>query len=71
MRRVAMLVGVLVCVSAIGAGSAAAFEGGGRSPSVAPLITYGQHYSGTLDNRKEDANYGGYKSSRFGNCRPC
>jgi hypothetical protein len=40
---------------------AAAFEGGGRKPSEAPPIAVGQHYSGQLNNHKEDANYGGYR----------
>jgi hypothetical protein len=39
---------------------ASAFEGGGRKPSEAPLITVGQHYTGQLTNRKDDANFGGY-----------
>ncbi len=41
--------------------SATAFEGGGRKPSEAPLITVGQHYTGQLTNHKDDANYGGYR----------
>jgi len=41
--------------------TAAAFEGGGRKPSEAPLITYGQRYSGQLNNHKADANFGGYE----------
>ncbi len=40
---------------------ASAFEGGGRKPSEAPLITVGQHYTGQLNNHKSDANYSGYK----------
>jgi hypothetical protein len=59
MRRFGVLVGVFAVTMAIGVSSAAAFEGGGRAPSEAPLITYGQHYTATLDNRKEDANYSG------------
>lgn len=35
---------------------AAAFEGGGRKPSEAPLIAWGQHYTGQLNNHKSDAN---------------
>jgi hypothetical protein len=38
-----------------------AFEGGGRKPSEAPIITAGQHYTGQLTNRKDDANFGGYR----------
>ncbi len=41
--------------------SASAFEGGGRKPSEAPLITVGQHYTGQLNNHEDDANYGGYR----------
>lgn len=43
------------------AASAAAFEGGGRKPSEAPLVTIGQHYTGQLNNHEDDANYGGYR----------
>jgi hypothetical protein len=57
MKRLGLLMGVLVCVLAVGAGSASAFTGGGRSPSEAPLITYGQKYIGELDNHQADANY--------------
>jgi hypothetical protein len=52
------ILAVLSIVALATAGSASAFEGGGRSPSVAPLINWGQHYSGELNNRKEDANDG-------------
>lgn len=45
--------------------SAMAFEGGGRSPSQAPTIAVGQHYTGQLNNHKDDANYGGYKEVAF------
>ena len=41
--------------------SASAFEGGGRKPSEAPLITAGLHYTGQLNNHKADANFGGYE----------
>ena len=44
-----------------GAPTSVACEGGGRKPSEAPLITVGQHYTGQLTNRKDDANFGGYK----------
>lgn len=43
------------------ASPASAFEGGGRKPSEAPLIAIGQHYTGQLNNHKDDANYGGYR----------
>jgi len=36
-----------------------AFEGGGRSPSQAPTIAVGQHYTGQLNNHQSDANFGG------------
>jgi hypothetical protein len=58
MKRLGLLMGVLICVLAVGAGSASAFTGGGRKPSEAPLIAYGQRTLGELDNHKEDANYG-------------
>jgi hypothetical protein len=45
--------------------SAAAFEGGGRSPSQAPTIAVGQHYTGQLNNHKDDANYGSYVEVAF------
>jgi hypothetical protein len=49
-----------VLLAAIGvASSASAFEGGGRKPSEAPLIAYGQHYTGQLNNHQDDANYSG------------
>ena len=57
MKRFALLTAVCAIVMAIGAGSASAFVGGGRAPSEAPLITYGQKYLGELDNHSEDANY--------------
>jgi hypothetical protein len=52
---VAMAIALLVIVP-----SASAFEGGGRKPSEAPLITVGQHYTGQLNNHRDDANYGGF-----------
>jgi hypothetical protein len=55
-RGIVVALATLVLVALIGAGPASAFEGGGRSPSEAPLINWGQHYSGELNNRKEDAN---------------
>ncbi|HEV7562357.1 MAG TPA: hypothetical protein VGO24_02540 [Solirubrobacterales bacterium] len=36
-----------------------AFEGGGRKPSEAPPIAFGQHYISQLNNHKSDANYNG------------
>lgn len=64
MRNVSCVLAVLV-VFLLGAGSAQAFEGGGRSPSLAPNLLVGQHYSGQLNNHKNDANYGGYKEVAF------
>jgi hypothetical protein len=52
----AISIALLVVVS-----PASAFEGGGRKPSEAPLIAVGQHYTGQLNNHKEDANFGGYE----------
>jgi hypothetical protein len=65
MKRLGLLMVVSFCVLAVGAGSASAFEGGGRSPSVAPLVVYGQHYTAKLDNRKEDSNYVGIATVAF------
>ncbi len=53
---------VIATISFVALGIAApasAFEGGGRKPSEAPLITPGQHYTGQLNNHGNDANYGG------------
>jgi hypothetical protein len=57
MRRFALLMAVCAIVMGIGAGSASAFVGGGRAPSEAPPITYGQKYIGELNNHSEDSNY--------------
>lgn len=53
------ILGVATCALALAAtsGQAAAFEGGGRSPSAAPLIEWGQHYAGQLNNHQDDANF--------------
>lgn len=57
MRKVTLL--VLVCATSLAAtgGSATAFEGGGRSPSAATPIEWGQHYEALLNNHRDDANY--------------
>lgn len=57
MRRLTLL--CLACAVALAAssGSASAFEGGGRSPSAAPLIEWGQHYAALLNNHRDDANF--------------
>jgi hypothetical protein len=58
MRKV--IVAVTASIVALGIASpAAAFEGGGRKPSEASTINWGQHYTGQLNNHKEDANYEG------------
>lgn len=57
MRRVVLLVGVVALTMAIGVGSAGAFTGGGKKPSEAPLVAWGQHYEGTLGNNEAEANY--------------
>jgi hypothetical protein len=55
-----------VAILVLGVSSpASAFEGGGRSPSEAPTIAIGQHYTGKLNNHEDDSNYGGYKEVAF------
>lgn len=44
---------------------ASAFEGGGRNPSEAPTIAWGQHFGGQLNNHREDANYNGDEEVAF------
>jgi hypothetical protein len=57
MRKVVWVIAA-VAISMLGiCSSASAFEGGGRSPSQAPTITVGQHYTGQLNNHRDDANY--------------
>jgi hypothetical protein len=48
---------VLAATMAIGVGSATAFSPGGKKPSEAPLVAWGQHYEGTLGNNLAEANY--------------
>ena len=58
MRRFGVLmVGLCMATMAIGAGSASAFEGGGKQPSEAPVLSYGVHYNGALGNKNSEANY--------------
>ncbi len=57
-RAVAVVIATVV-FSIVLTASATAFEGGGRKPSEAPLITVGQHYTGQLNNHRDDANYNG------------
>ncbi|MBS1884909.1 MAG: hypothetical protein JSS97_18330, partial [Actinobacteria bacterium] len=58
---------VVLLVSLVATSSAQAnFQGGGKKPSEAATIGWGQHYVGELDNHKENANYlsaGGYEVS--------
>jgi hypothetical protein len=61
MRKAIGAVAAVSVVAAIVTSPALAFEGGGRKPSEAPLITIGQHYTGQLNNHKDDANFGGYE----------
>jgi hypothetical protein len=66
MRNAVCAVAVFAMVVLGAASSAyAAFEGGGKSPSAAPTIVVGQHYSANLNNHKSDANYGGYAEVAF------
>jgi hypothetical protein len=58
------VIAVVVAISIAGLGivpPASAFEGGGRKPSEAPLVAVNQHYTGQLNNHKDDANFGGYE----------
>lgn len=52
---VAVIVGSVVVLAT--ASAATAFEGGGREPSMAPVISWGQHYTGQLNNHKSEANF--------------
>jgi hypothetical protein len=49
--------GLALAIVLLTATSALAFEGGGRKPSEAPLVAVGQHYTGQLNNHRNDANY--------------
>ncbi len=56
MKRI--IAGVTISIALLGIVPAAvAFEGGGRKPSEAPTIAPGQHYTGQLTNRRDDANF--------------
>jgi hypothetical protein len=59
MRKVIAVSAAIALVLLMVVSPASAFEGGGRKPSEAPLVTIGQHYTGQLNNHKDDANYGG------------
>lgn len=59
-----------VVFSLVLSASAAAFEGGGRKPSEAPLVAVGQHYTGQLNNHRDDANYEGSQEVAFWHLPP-
>lgn len=65
MKKLTVLVCTLVGAGLVLAATASAFDGGGRKPSEAPLIAFGQHYAGQLNNHKADANFGGYNEVAF------
>jgi hypothetical protein len=65
MRNVSRTLGVLVVLLLGVCSSAQGFEGGGRSPSAAPTLLAGQHYTGQLNNHKNDANYNGSTEVAF------
>ena len=52
-----VLLVALATTMAISVESASAFTGGGKKPSEAPLVTWGQHYEATLGNNEAEANY--------------
>lgn len=58
MRRFCVLaMAVLAATMAIGAGSASALTGGGKKPSEAPLVAWGQHYEASVGSKFSEANY--------------
>jgi hypothetical protein len=61
MRKAIAAIAAVSVVASVVPSPALAFEGGGRKPSEAPLVTIGQHYTGQLNNHKDDANFGGYE----------
>jgi hypothetical protein len=65
MSRQAVAVLSVMAVALGLAPTASGFEGGGRKPSEAPLIAFGQHYTGQLNNHKSDSNYNGYEEVAF------
>jgi hypothetical protein len=56
-RRLTITLMGLVVTALLLSASASAFVGGGRKPSEAPPITYGQRYSAELNNHEVEANY--------------
>jgi len=61
MRTLGAAVAAISLAALVAASPASGFEGGGRKPSEAPLITVGQRYTGQLNNHENDSNYGGYR----------
>jgi hypothetical protein len=61
LKKVVLTLAIVSAAALAVVPSAPAFEGGGRQPSEAPLISPGQHYTGQLTNREDEANFGGYK----------
>jgi hypothetical protein len=57
MRALIAAVATISIVVLVITSAASAFEGGGRKPSEAPTIAWGQHYSGELTNHEDDANW--------------
>ena len=58
-RKLTIALAALALAALLLSASAPAFEGGGRNPSEAPPISFGQRYSGELNNHESDANYKG------------
>jgi hypothetical protein len=63
-KKAAVLL-VLVASLVVTTSAQATFQGGGKKPSEAATIEWGQRYVGELDNHKESANYGGYDEVSF------
>lgn len=57
MRKIIVAITTVFAATLALASPVAAFVGGGRKPSEAPLITPGQRYTGELNNHKSDANH--------------
>jgi hypothetical protein len=55
-KKVVIMIAVLVSLVATSSAQAT-FQGGGKKPSEAATIEWGQHYVGELDNHSENANY--------------
>jgi hypothetical protein len=63
-RTISATVAIAIVLAATAA-TACAFEGGGRIPSEAPTIGWGQHYTAQLNNHKDDSNYNGDQEVAF------